>query len=154
MVHSYPYVFEPEESGGVLVQFVEVPEAHTFAPTEAEAGGDNALDCLIAALGSYIKLGRKIPRSSPAHGRPVATLPPLVAAKLARRLGLQENAVRRPLDVDRHSHIYQIDRASPPSANALKRGSLNLRNLSVSAGIAHIPVPKRLSRSETARHRE
>ena len=127
MEHALPYEFEPQESGGVLLQFVDVPEAHTSGPTEAAAGGDNALDCLIAALGGYIKLGRQIPRPSPARGRPVVILPPLVAAKLAlyeamraqpmtrtelaRRLGLQENAVRRLLDLDHRSHIDQIDRA-------------------------------------------
>ena len=126
MTHAFPYAFEPEESGGVLVQFVDVPEAHTAGATEA-AAGKQALDCLIAALGGYIKLGRRIPGASPARGRPVATLPPLVAAKLAlyeamrtqaitrtelaRRLGLQENAVRRLLDLDHRSHIDQIDRA-------------------------------------------
>ena len=126
MTQAFPFVFEPEESGGVLVQFVDVPEAHTAGATEA-AAGEQALDCLIAALGGYIKLARKIPRPSPPRGRPVATLPPLVAAKLvlyeamraqamtrtelARRLGLQENAIRRLLDLDHRSHIDQIDRA-------------------------------------------
>jgi antitoxin HicB len=126
MTHAFPYAFEPEESGGVLVQFVDVPEAHTAGATEA-AAGEQALDCLIAALGGYIKLGRRIPGASPARGRPVVTLPPLLAAKLAlyeamraqaitrtelaRRLGLQENGVRRLLDLDHRSHIDQIDRA-------------------------------------------
>jgi antitoxin HicB len=126
MAHAFPYAFEPEESGGVLVQFIDVPEAHTCGATEASAG-DQAPDCLIAALGGYVRLGRKIPRPSPARGRPVATLPPLVAAKLAlyeamraqgitrtelaRRLGLHENGVRRLLDLDHRSHIDQIDRA-------------------------------------------
>ena len=126
MTHAFPYAFEPDQSGGVLVQFVDVPEAHTSGANEA-AADEQALDCLIAALGGYIKLARKIPRPSPARGRPVATLPPLVAAKLAlyeamraqsitrtelaRRLGLQENAVRRLLDLDHRSHIDQIDRA-------------------------------------------
>ena len=126
MTHVFPYAFELKESGGVLVQLIDVPEAHTSGATEA-AAGEQALDCLIAALGGYIKLGRKIPRPSPARGRPVVTLPPLVAAKLAlyeamraqgmtrtelaRRLGLQENAVRRLLDLDHRSHIEQIDRA-------------------------------------------
>ena len=57
----------------------------------------------------------------------MAVLPPLVAAKLAlyeamraegisrsevaRRLGLQENAVRRLFDLDHRSHIDQLDRA-------------------------------------------
>jgi antitoxin HicB len=127
MEHAFPYRVEPQESGGVLVQFVDVPEAHTFGATDADAGGDHTLDCLIAALGGYIKLGREIPQPSPARGRPVAILPPLVAAKLAlyesmraqhitrtalaRRLGLQENAVRRLIDLDHRSHIDQIDRA-------------------------------------------
>lgn len=126
MEHAFPYRFEPEERGGVLVQFADVPEAHTFGVNEAEAAA-HALDCLIAALGGYIQLGREIPRASPPRGRPVVTLPPLVAAKLAlyeamrtkritrtelaRRLGLHENAVRRLLDLDHRSHIDQIDRA-------------------------------------------
>jgi antitoxin HicB len=127
MEHAFPYRFEPQESDGVVVQFIDVPEAHGFAPSEAEAGGDNALDCLIAALGGYVKLGRKIPATSAAKGTPVAILPSLVAAKLAlyeamraqrvtrtelsRRLGLQENGVRRLLDLDHRSHIDQLDRA-------------------------------------------
>jgi antitoxin HicB len=126
MAHAFPYRFEPEPAG-VLAQFIDVPEAHTFGATEAETGGENALDCLIAALGGYIRLGRAIPRPSPARGRPVVVLPPLVAAKLAlyeamraeritrtelaRRRGLQENAIRRLLDLDHRSHIDQVDRA-------------------------------------------
>jgi antitoxin HicB len=127
MQHAFPYRLEPKQTGGRLIQFVDVPEAHTLAPTAAGARSDPALDCLIAALGGYVKLGREIPRPSPARGRAVAILPPLVAAKLAlyramraeritrtalaRRLGLQENAVRRLLDLDHRSHIDQIDRA-------------------------------------------
>jgi antitoxin HicB len=127
MTHAFPYRFEPLESGGVLVQFIDVPEAHTSDATEADAGGDNGLDCLIAALGGYIRLGRVIPEPSPARGQPVVTLPPLVSAKLAlyeamraqritrtelaRRLGLQENAIRRLLDLDHRSHIDQVGRA-------------------------------------------
>jgi antitoxin HicB len=126
MAHAFPYRFEPD-ADGVLVQFIDVPEAHTFAPIEAEAGGEQALDCLIAALGGYIKLGREIPTPSPARGGPVTNLPLLISAKLAlyeamraqritrtelaRRLGLQENAVRRLLDLDHRSHIDQVDRA-------------------------------------------
>jgi antitoxin HicB len=127
MKQAFPYRSEPQDAGGVVVQFVDVPEAYAVGATEADAGGDRALDCLIAALGGYIKLGRAIPEPSPARGRPVAILPPLVAAKLAlyeamraeritrtalaRRLGLQENAVRRLLDLDHRSHIDQVDRA-------------------------------------------
>jgi antitoxin HicB len=127
MKDAFPYRFEPQDSGGVLVQFIDVPEAHTSGANQAEAGGGHALDCLIAALGGYIKLGRTIPRPSPARGRPIAILPPLVMAKLAlyeamreqriartelaRRLDMQENGVRRLLDLDHRSHIDQVDRA-------------------------------------------
>ena len=38
MDNTFPYEFEPQEAG-VLAQFVDVPEAHTFGPTEADAGG-------------------------------------------------------------------------------------------------------------------
>ena len=64
MTHAFPYTFEPEQSGGVLVQFVDVPEAHTSGASEA-AAGEQALDCLIAALGGYIKLGAKDPPPEP-----------------------------------------------------------------------------------------
>lgn len=127
MAHAFPYRFEPQASGGVVAQFIDIPEAHTCGATEADAAGANAMDCLIAALGGYIRLGRAIPAPSPARGQPVVILPPLVAAKLALyeamraeritrtelagRLGLQENAVRRLLDPDHRSHIDQVDRA-------------------------------------------
>ena len=121
MRHAFPYRLEPEQTGGALIHLVDLLEAHTVAPAAADAGGDPALDCLIAALGGYIKLGRAIPHPSPARGQPVAILPPLVAAKLAlyeamhaqhitrtalaQRLDLQENTVRRLLDLDHRSHI-------------------------------------------------
>jgi hypothetical protein len=61
MRHAFPYRSEPQDSGLVLVQFVDVPEAHTSGASEAEAGGERALDCLVAALGGYVKLSREIP---------------------------------------------------------------------------------------------
>ena len=63
LAHAFPSELEPQETGG-LAQFIDVPEAHTSGPTEAEAGGDNALDCLIAALGGEIRLGRDTPQPS------------------------------------------------------------------------------------------
>jgi antitoxin HicB len=35
----------------------------------------------------------------------------ITRTELARRLGLQENAVRRLLDLDHRSHLDQLDRA-------------------------------------------
>lgn len=113
MRYSYPYEIEADG----VVQFADVPEAHTYQDEDIE-------DCLICALGGYVDLGRDIPKPSPAKGRPTVTLPPLVAAKialyqtmrakglskarLARQLDLQETAVRRLIDLDHRSHIDQI----------------------------------------------
>jgi cell division inhibitor SulA len=46
-------------------------------------------------------------------GRVPLSLPPAcrISRELARRLGLQENGVRRLLDLDHRSHIDQVDRA-------------------------------------------
>ena len=110
MEHAFPYRFEPQKSGGVLVQFIDVPEAYTFGATETDAGGDNALDCLIAALGGYIKLGREIPRASPARGRPVVILPPLVAAKLALYKAMRAGRVSRTELARRLARISQTRR--------------------------------------------
>jgi antitoxin HicB len=163
MEQAFSYRLEPEESGGVLIQFVDVPEAHTFAPTAAEADAAHALDCLIAALGGYIKLARKIPRPSPAQGHPVVLLPPLIAAKLAlyeamraqritrtalaHRFGLQEHAVHRLLDLDHRSHIARAlaalgkrlevfwSRRETPASRVLKELNPELRRRE-SAGAA------------------
>jgi antitoxin ParD1/3/4 len=43
MNHAFPYQSELQASGGVLVQFVDVPEAHTSGPTEADAGGEQRI---------------------------------------------------------------------------------------------------------------
>lgn len=116
MRFSYPYSIEDDE-GAKLVQFVDVPEAHTYE-------GEDLEDCLVCALGGYVDLGRPIPKPSPARGRPTVTLPPLVSAKLAlyeamrdqgiskaalaRRFGLQETTARRLVDLDHRSHIDQV----------------------------------------------
>ena len=100
--------------------------AHTQGTTEAEALAE-APDCLIAALGGAIEAKQDIPAPSPARDRPTATLPPLVAAKIAlyqamreaglsnvrfaKRLGVAENTVRRLLDLDHRSHIGQLEAA-------------------------------------------
>ena len=87
----------------------------------------NAADALIAALGGYPRVKRRVPRPSPAHGRPTVVVPLLQAAKLAlhdamleqgvgnsalaRRLGVQEGEVRRMLDLDHQTKIGSIEKA-------------------------------------------
>jgi antitoxin HicB len=70
---------------------------------------------------------RPLPRPSPARGRPIVPLPPLIAAKLAlyeamlereigaadlaRRMAVSEAHVQRLLDLDHRSDISQIGAA-------------------------------------------
>ncbi len=112
--------------GGYLVQFVDVPEAHTSGKTGRRARAA-ACDCLIAALGGYLELRRAIPGPSVPRGRPAVELPALVAAKLAlyqamrdqrvtrvalaSKLGVTEGAVRKLLDLDHQSHIRLVEAA-------------------------------------------
>jgi len=127
MQTQFPLVLDPEPDGSAAnVSFPDVRGALTWGDDEAEAL-TLAEDCLIAALGGYIKRGWSIPKPSPARGRPTVTLPPLVAAKLAlyeamreqnvsgedlaARLGMAETAVRRLFDLDHRSHIDQVEAA-------------------------------------------
>ena len=126
MRYAYPVRMEPDETGELIVQFPDVPEALTSGADEAEALAE-AEDCLTAALGGYIERHRPIPIPSPAEGQPAVVLPPLVAAKLALyealresglsnvalagRLGVTEAIVRRLLDLDHRSHLGQVDAA-------------------------------------------
>ena len=78
-------------------------------------------DCVVTALSFHVDEGKALPRPSAPHGRPVATIPLLEAAKLAlheamlaarvsnvelgRRLNMDETAVRRLRGPPRRSHI-------------------------------------------------
>lgn len=124
---AYPIDLIPQDEGGYLVSFPDIPEALTEGETKNEALSE-ATDCLIAALGGYINDRRDIPMpSSPKPGQETVIVPPLVSAKLAlyqamheaqitrvalgKRLGVSEGAVRRLLDLDHKSHIGQVDAA-------------------------------------------
>jgi antitoxin HicB len=126
VIFAYPARLTPD-SGGFVVTFPDVPEAHTQGGCAAEALAE-AVDALVAALGIYVEQRRALPRPSrPKRGQRLVALPSLVAAKaalyramgesrisnvaLARRLGLTENAVRRLIDPDHRSHIGQIEAA-------------------------------------------
>lgn len=127
MRYAYPVRMEPEPDGSAInVSFPDVPEALTWGDDPSEAL-HLAEDCVIGALGGYLKRGWSIPEPSPARGRPTVALPPLVAAKLAlysamraqgvseaelgSRLGAAENVVRRLLDLDHRTHLDQVEAA-------------------------------------------
>ena len=126
MRYAYPYELMPQPEGGFTVTFADVPEAITQGETEAEAAA-MAEDALVTALSFYTDRSERLPVPSAAPGRPVAFVPPLVAAKLAlhdailaagisnvalaRQLGTDEKTVRRLRDPLHQSRINQIDAA-------------------------------------------
>jgi antitoxin HicB len=112
MHYAYPFELLAQPEGGFTVTFPDVPEAITQGDTEDDAAA-MAEDALVTALSFYTDSAELLPRPSPANGRPLAYVPPLVAAKLAlhdamlaagvsnvalaRRLGTDEKTVRRLL---------------------------------------------------------
>src|SRR5256885_9192450 len=124
MRYAYPYDLTPQPEGGFTVTLPDVPEAVTQGEDEDEAMAE---DALVTALSFYTDNAERQPHPSAARGRPVAYVPPLVAAKLAlhdamlaagvsnvalaRRLGTDEKTVRRLRDPLHQSRINQIDAA-------------------------------------------
>jgi len=126
MRYAYPYELAAQPEGGFTVTFPDLPEAVTQGEDEDEAAA-MAEDALVTALSFYTDNAERLPRPSATRGRPVAYVPPLVAAKLAlhdamlaagvsnvalaRRLGTDEKTVRRLRDPLHQSRINQIDAA-------------------------------------------
>lgn len=125
MQFVYPYAVYQSDDGAWQVRFPDVPEALTEGGTEAEAHA-LAPDALIAALGGMAKLHRDLPRPS-SKGQFFVVVPMLQSAKLAlyqamreqglnnvtlaHKLGVQENEVRRMLDLDHQTRIAALERA-------------------------------------------
>lgn len=126
MRYAYPADLEWEPDGSAVnVTFDGLPGA-TWGASEAEAL-ERAEDLLVTALGALVEDGAPLPRPAPADGRPLVAVPALVAAKLAlheamlaqrvtnvelaRRLGMDERAVRRLRDPLHRSHIGQVEAA-------------------------------------------
>ena len=125
--YVYPAELEPEPDGSAVnLRFPDVPGARTWGDDEAEALS-LAEDCLVTALYGCVRFHEPIPRPSPARGRPMIPVPPLVAVKLglyaamrkqgvseaelARRLGVKENVVQALLHLKRRTHLRQLKRA-------------------------------------------
>jgi antitoxin HicB len=126
MDYAYPVRYFPGD-GRIQVRFPDVPEALTEGDDREDAR-TRALDCLVAALGSYVKRRLPMPTpSAPKRGQPLVALPPLIAAKcalyqamrarrltvagFASRLGVAETAVRWLIDLDHRSHIGEVEAA-------------------------------------------
>jgi antitoxin HicB len=140
--YAYPYDMEPQPEGGFTVTFPDVPEAITEGDA-AEEAAERAEDALVTALSFYTDDARPLPAPSAVRGRPVATVPSLVAAKLAlhdamlaagvsnvelgRRLSQEEKAVRRLRDPLHRSHIGQVEAALRLLGKRLEVRVLNVR---------------------------
>ena len=136
MIYAYPCQLTPDEDGGLVVTFPDVPEAITAGKDSAEALA-MAEDALATALAAYVHEKWDIPAPSEvADGRVSVPVPTVVAAKLALysamraqritkvaladRLGVSESAVRKLTNPDHRSHVSQVQRALRAVGRRLK----------------------------------
>ena len=134
MRYTYPCNIILDEEGlretgreGYVVNFPDVYGANTGGDTWDEAV-EMAEDCLGVALSFYFDEDEVIPAPSlPTEGQVLIPVPPLVAAKLtinsamrekgitkqalAKKLGLEEDAVRKLLDPNYRTHLTQVEKA-------------------------------------------
>lgn len=127
MIYAYPCNLTPDDDGGLVVTFPDVPEAITGGENRFQAL-EMAEDALATALAAYVHEKWEIPvPGALVEGQDLVAVPTVVAAKLAlysamrvqgvtkvelaRRLGLTESAVRKLADPDHRSHISQVQKA-------------------------------------------
>ena len=131
MKYAYSCVLELEEDeeyeGWYNVSFPDIPGALTCG-RNWETAMEMAEDCLLVSLCVHVERGEELPKPSPlSEGQELVAVPPLSAAKLAlysamrrkeisnaelaKRLGIDESAVRQMLMPDRYSHMKQVARA-------------------------------------------
>lgn len=122
----YPVELTPEEDGGFIVSFTDLPEALTCGADRIEALAE-AADCLEEALAGRITERMEIPHPSPARGRATVAPGATIAAKaalwsemraarmtntaLATSLGVLESEVRRMLDPRHATKIGRLEEA-------------------------------------------
>lgn len=127
MRYAYPCEIKLGSDGCFPATFPDVYGAHTGGQTYAEAHFQ-AHDCLIAALGAYIRCNEELPIPSPVKpGQELIPVPPMVAAKLsiytamrrqgisnadlAGKLGLQEASIKKLVHPDCITPWSQVTRA-------------------------------------------
>ena len=127
MIYAYPCQLTPDEEGGLVAVFPDVPEAITGGSDLAQTLA-MAEDALATALAGYVHEKWDIPAPSEAADGQVLVAPPAVAAaklalysamraqritkvELADRLGVSESAVRKLTNPDHRSHMSQVQKA-------------------------------------------
>ena len=150
---GYPITIEPDDNGTLLVSFVDIPEAHTFADDEDEITA-RATDCVLTALEGYMKDRRPIPPPSREVTGRAVLLPPLAVAKIELYEAMRNAGVRKAELARRlRWHMPQVDRLL-----SLRHGSrlehleaalaaldhrLEMRVVRGSDRRADVPVPRR-----------
>jgi antitoxin HicB len=123
---GWPVRLEPAEEGGFVVTFPDFGVGVTQGDDREEALAQ-AADLLETMIANYMAEGWELPEPSPARGRPVARLAPVVAAKaelyramrqagldkaeLARRLGIAAKDVDRLFSIHHKTRLEQIEAA-------------------------------------------
>ena len=127
MIYAYPCELTPDEDGGLVVAFPDVPQAITGGKDRTEAR-EMAADALASALAGYVHAQWDVPiPSQPIAGQELIAVPTIVAAKLAlysamraqrisnaelaSRLEISEPAVQKLIDPERNSPIAQVQNA-------------------------------------------
>ncbi len=127
MQYVYYARLRKDPDGGFIVTFPDVPEAVTGGATMEEAL-EMAEDALAVALLGRIEDGEELPDCKARDsGLQAVVVPASVAAKLAlidlwrrsglskselaRRLGVDEKAVRRMLDPDHNTSLSSLEKA-------------------------------------------
>ena len=152
MIYTYPCQLTPDEDGGLVATFPDVPEAITGGRDRAETLR-MAEDALATALAGYVHANWDIPTpSEEADDQVSVPVPPVVAAKLALyttmraqgitkveladRLRVTESAVRKLTNPDHRSHMSQVQKALRAVGSKLKvavttgEGEMNHQGLS------------------------
>ncbi len=127
MIYAYPCNLTPDEEGGLVATFPDVPEAVTGGKDRAEALA-MAEDALATALAGYVHEKWNIPTPGKVtESQASVPVPTVVAAKLALysamraqgitkvelagRLGVSESAIRKLTNPDHRSHMSQVQKA-------------------------------------------
>ena len=123
---AYPAHLDAEEDGGYVVTFPDFGTGVTQGDDRKEALAQ-AADLLETMVANYMAEGWDLPDPSPARGRPLVRLAPLVAAKaelframqcagiekaeLAGRLGIAPKDVERLFSIHHKTRLEQIEAA-------------------------------------------
>jgi len=107
----YPVRLKRDTNGTILVNFPDVPEAHTFGE-DADQALMHAVDALESALSMYVDDRRDIPKPSAVKSKSkTVTLPALSEAKLALYTAMRTGRVSKAELARRlNCHLPQIDR--------------------------------------------